>query len=255
MAFTPSELTVGGRTAARPGADPLRSYVGAALVGGAGLALAHLLLFGRPEGPGWWPTFAAYALGTGLAARALIRHYPHGALGLCNAATQVRLVLVALCLTAVFVEAPTPWLTAALATMALSLDGIDGWLARREGLVSDFGARFDMEVDSALALILAVGAFTGGAAGGIVLLLGLARYAFWGASLALPWLGAPLPPRFSRKAVCVLQIGTLVALHVPALPSAIAAPATVIVALALLWSFGKDILWLWRHEGACTRPV
>ena len=43
---------------------------------------------------------------------------------------------------------------AALATVSLSLDGVDGWLARRQGLCSDFGGSFDMEVDSVFALLL-----------------------------------------------------------------------------------------------------
>ena len=36
---------------------------------------------------------------------------------------------------------------AALVAAALSLDAVDGWLARRCGVASRFGARFDLEVD------------------------------------------------------------------------------------------------------------
>ena len=46
---------------------------------------------------------------------------------------------------------------AALAGFALALDGVDGHLARRFDQVSDFGARFDMEVDAALILVLCIG--------------------------------------------------------------------------------------------------
>jgi phosphatidylglycerophosphate synthase len=38
----------------------------------------------------------------------------------------------------------------------LALDGLDGWLARRFGLASAYGARFDMEVDGFLILVLAL---------------------------------------------------------------------------------------------------
>ena len=86
-----------------------------------------------------------------------------------------------------------PWAVFAVAALALALDGIDGWLARREGLTSGFGARFDMEVDSALALILALNAWAAGTAGAIVLLIGLPRYAFAAAALAFPWLDRPRP--------------------------------------------------------------
>ncbi|MFH7468205.1 CDP-alcohol phosphatidyltransferase family protein, partial [Pseudomonas syringae group genomosp. 7] len=77
--------------------------------------------------------------------------------------------------------------------------GVDGWLARRSGLVSRFGARFDMEVDAALALILSLHLLAGTAVGAEALVLGLARYAFVAAGLAWPWLSADLPPTDRRK--------------------------------------------------------
>ena len=43
-----------------------------------------------------------------------------------------------------------------LSIIALSLDGVDGALARRQMLESRFGAAFDMEVDSAFALVLSI---------------------------------------------------------------------------------------------------
>jgi len=62
----------------------------------------------------------------------------------------------------------------------------------------------------------------------------------------LPWLRHPLPDRLSRKAVCVLQLGTLIALQAPALPGAVALNLAVASAAALAWSFGRDVAWLWR---------
>src|SRR4051794_28317570 len=42
----------------------------------------------------------------------------------------------------------------ALTVVAVVLDGVDGRVARRTGTVSAFGARFDMEVDAFLILVL-----------------------------------------------------------------------------------------------------
>ena len=42
----------------------------------------------------------------------------------------------------------------ALAGLVLLLDGVDGWLARRGGWCSRFGARFDMETDALLVLLI-----------------------------------------------------------------------------------------------------
>lgn len=173
------------------------------------------------------------------------RGYPHAEFGPANTVTLGRMALVAVLFGAALAPpAPASWALAGLASAALALDGVDGWLARRTGLVSGFGARFDMEVDCALALVLAFLAFQSGKVGAWVLLLGLARYLFWAASLARPWLAEPLPERLSRKVVCVVQILVLIALVSPAVGAAIA-PALAAATLACVaWSFAVDIRYL-----------
>ena len=47
------------------------------------------------------------------------------------------------------------WGVTVAAIAALALDGVDGPLARASGLASAFGARYDMEIDALLALVLA----------------------------------------------------------------------------------------------------
>ncbi|THF72629.1 MAG: hypothetical protein E8G75_10490 [Sulfitobacter sp. SK025] len=61
-------------------------------------------------------------------------------------------------------------------------------------------------------------------------------------------MAAPLPDRFGRKVVCVIQIAALIALQAPVVSGGIALSVTLGAALALIWSFGRDILWLWRHQ-------
>src|SRR5580765_7282091 len=96
-------------------------------------------------------------------------------LGPGNAVTLLRSGLV-VAVTVLVLTVPTArWPIAGLATMALLLDGVDGWVARRTGTVTPLGARFDMEVDAALVLILAV--HVAGQLGiGWVLFIGAARY-------------------------------------------------------------------------------
>ena len=53
------------------------------------------------------------------------------------------------------VDSAVPALVA-LAVVALVLDAVDGWVARRTGTTSPLGARFDMEVDAFLILVLSV---------------------------------------------------------------------------------------------------
>jgi phosphatidylglycerophosphate synthase len=228
------------------GATATRKFAAAATVGVLPLGLLGSVAFGGVPQPAIVAALAVYGVGALLALRAMRRSYPFPAVGLCNLVTLTRLVLVSALVVPVLAPLDAAWTVFAIAALSLSLDGVDGWLARREGLASTFGARFDMEVDSLLALVLALNAWASGAAGALVLILGLPRYAFAAAGLVLPWLGGALPDRFSRKAVCVLQIAALIALQLPFVVPPASQVLVAVTALALLWSFGKDILWLWR---------
>ncbi|WP_370933903.1 CDP-alcohol phosphatidyltransferase family protein [Amycolatopsis sp. cg13] len=131
-----------------------------------------------------------------------------------------------------------------IAAVALALDALDGYVARRTGTVSALGARFDMEADAFLILVLSVLVAT--TVGPWVLAIGLMRYAFVGAARLWPWLRAPLRPSWARKAVAALQ-GI-------ALTAAVAGLAPVVwagIAVATLsWSFGRDVWWLYRNRAA-----
>ncbi|MEM9344417.1 MAG: CDP-alcohol phosphatidyltransferase family protein [Pseudomonadota bacterium] len=209
--------------------------------------LAALLLAGTELSLPWLPALAFGAVVT-VVLHGLGR-YPHGALGLCNTVTLFRAALVALLFGALFDPTFSAWLVFALASVAFALDGADGWLARRARLTSRFGARFDMETDALLSAVLAVWLVANGIAGPEALILGFARYAFVGAALALPALGRDLPESFRRKAVCVVQIGTLIVLLLPVTSASVAAPLAWGAVLLLLWSFAVDIRWLLRRRG------
>ncbi|MFP4305536.1 CDP-alcohol phosphatidyltransferase family protein [Rhodosalinus sp.] len=215
--------------------------------------IGALALWPEGIGPGvWLAALAAYALGSGLAVAGVRRGYPHRVLGLCNAVTHLRATLVvflAAALVAGAAAAPLGWALTGIAAAVLALDGADGWLARRRGLVSRFGARFDVETDAVFAAVLAAAALSSGKIGWPeAVVLGAARYAFQMAGLGLPWLRAPLPERLRRKAICVLQLSVLVVLLAPAADGAAARLAGVAAALAVVASFALDIRTLWRQR-------
>jgi hypothetical protein len=58
---------------------------------------------------------------------------------------------------------------------------------------------------------------------------------------------SPLPTRYSAKAVAALQGIVLVvaASEVPPHPLTVALVCTALA--LLLWSFGRDVVWLWYH--------
>lgn len=215
-----------------------------AVVAGSGVVVGVAAALVGADGEGLGLALAGYVVGAVLAVGLMRRAFPHPHLGLCNLVTLGRMALAA-ALLAPLAGAAAPWAVIVVATAAFALDGVDGWLARRQGQVSEFGARFDMEVDSALALILALNAWVAGTAGAIVLLIALPRYLFAAASTVLPWLDRPMPDRVSRKAICVLQIATLIVLQWPPV-APLAGLLILAVGAALVWSFGRDVLWLWR---------
>ncbi|HET6998747.1 MAG TPA: CDP-alcohol phosphatidyltransferase family protein [Solirubrobacterales bacterium] len=145
-----------------------------------------------------------------------------------------------------FAEPVPVALLVSLASLALVLDAVDGWIARRTDTTSALGEHMDAEVDAFLILILSV--YVAHSAGAWVLAIGAARYAFLAAGYLLPWLRAPLPPRHWRKVVCATQGIVLTIAAAQVLPSALA-EAALGVALALLAeSFGRDVRWLWSHR-------
>ena len=147
--------------------------------------------------------------------------------------------------TGLSVRASTPVMVA-LATVALVLDAVDGRVARRTSTCSALGARFDMEVDAFLILVLSV--YLVPSLGGWVLAIGAARYAFVAAGMLLPWLRGSLPPRYWRKVVAAIQGIALTAAAAQVLPHP-ATAAVLLISLALLTeSFGRDVAVLSRSR-------
>jgi phosphatidylglycerophosphate synthase len=116
----------------------------------------------------------------------------------------------------------------ALAAAALLLDLVDGQVARRTGTASALGARFDLEVDALLILLLSVDVAR--RLGPWVLLIGLARYLLFGAGLVWPWLRRPTPPRYWAKVVAATQGVALTIVAAELLPQIV---ETLVLALAL----------------------
>ncbi|MBM7069264.1 CDP-alcohol phosphatidyltransferase family protein [Actibacterium sp. 188UL27-1] len=183
--------------------------------------------------------------------RSMTERYVYDRLGPANTVTTLRMAMAALLIVPV-VEPAALNLNAltlfAVALTALALDGVDGWLARRFKMASEFGARFDMEVDALIAGLLALSVFQSGKVGALILVLGFMRYAFVVTCQVWPWLGGDLPESLRRKAVCVIQIGTLVLLLLPAVDGEVAIYLTATAVLSLIYSFAVDVTWLARRR-------
>lgn len=239
-----NKSTDSGAGLARPAASATAQFLAVGAVGAIGAAVLAWALIENLAGV--LSGLAVYALVMAVAVIGLRASYPHRVIGLCNVATIARLMLVSVLIAALIAPSAPPWPVFAVAVAAFALDGLDGWLARREGYASAFGARFDMEVDSILALTLALLAWQSGHVGAYVIILGLPRYAFWVAQFAFPWLAGELPDRFTRKVVCVVQISALILVLAPFVSAPLAGAVAGLAAVALVWSFSLDVRLLWR---------
>jgi phosphatidylglycerophosphate synthase len=131
-----------------------------------------------------------------------------------------------------------------LCIVALVLDAVDGQVARRTGTATLLGARLDGEVDAFLILLLSVAVSRD--YGRWVLAIGAARYALLLAGWLVPWLAAPLPPRYWRKVVAAVE-GIVLTVAVSGVTSRLVGMIAVAAALLLLVeSFGRDVIWLYR---------
>jgi phosphatidylglycerophosphate synthase len=174
------------------------------------------------------------------------RNHPFARFGPANQVTTARAVFVALIAGAIG-EVDDPAIAAAAAAGAIAvtaMDGVDGWVARRAGISSTFGARFDMEVDALLILVLSILAWTFGKAGAWVILSGLLRYAFVAAGWVWTWMERPLQPSRRRQTICVVQIIALIAVIEPFVTPPVSAFIAAIALVVLAGSFVVDTRWL-----------
>ena len=129
------------------------------------------------------------------------------------------------------------WWVIGLTALMGALDGLDGWLARRTGMTSEFGARFDMETDA--------GPHPGpvdprlaareGRCVGVALRSDAVRVRR--GRMAAPWLARPLQSTWRGKTVAVGQLVGLSVALAPVVPVPLSASAAALALTALAWSF------------------
>lgn len=232
--------------------------LGLAAMGALTVALAAAIALAT----GWGARYivaavALYGLIAGAVTFALSRERPRPPFRPASQITLLRAVPISLVGGLVALEAVrlTPdwgWTMTALSLAAFSLDAADGWVARRLGQATAFGARFDQELDAFFIALLAVVAWRLDQVGAWVLLIGAMYYAFMLAGYLRPALTRPLPPRRRRKVVCALQVAALLAALAPAIGPMAASWLAAGALVALSYSFGVDVLWLLgtREPGA-----
>jgi CDP-alcohol phosphatidyltransferase len=150
-----------------------------------------------------------------------------------------------------FVESVPVAILVSVAALALVLDAVDGWVARRT-VTGSLGAKLDGEVDAFLILVLSV--YVARSAGAWVLLSGAARYAFAAGEWLLPWMREKLPPRYWRKFVAAIQGIVLTVAAANVLPSVVTQVLLAGALVLLAESFGRDVWWLRIRRRSTREP-
>ena len=212
-------------------------------VGVLGAALLHLSAAYLPK------VLALFAAGAGLMLLSLPGSHHFVCMGAANHVTVGRGALVALLagLLGEHATRNTAAVAVVLASVAMVLDGVDGWLARRSGMASVFGARFDMETDALFVAVLALLVWQFGKAGSWVVLSGLMRYLFGVVVAMVPRLQRPVPATQRGKTIAVLQMIALTVALAPFCGPPISAWVAAAGLLALVLSFSLDVAWLLRQ--------
>ncbi|SDS90531.1 Phosphatidylglycerophosphate synthase [Brevibacterium siliguriense] len=161
--------------------------------------------------------------------------------------TACRLALIVVCTCQIIHSPPgLNWSAVIIGALALALDGVDGFVARRTQ-ITEAGAGFDETVDALFVLILA-----------------LALVPLWGWWTALPGLyyyvfrcitafrlrwQQRLPFSQMRKVVAAAQGILLITAGSPLAQAHewVGFGAAGLALASLTWSFGRDIIWLERH--------
>ena len=225
-----------------------------ALFGGALMAaLLGTLAAGTLGWRGATTAALCYAMMAALILAGLGRHAHPDRFGPANAITLARAAITALMFGVAgewllggmgALTAGLRWALAGAAALILVLDGLDGPAARRSGMASPFGARFDMEADALFIMALCLVIAASGAVGLWLLASASLRYVFLLACRLEPRLAAPLPPLMRRKAIYVVQAAAPIMALMPICPAGVAWMLCAAAFALVAYSFTADSLWL-----------
>ncbi|MCI0732918.1 MAG: CDP-alcohol phosphatidyltransferase family protein [Methylococcaceae bacterium] len=172
------------------------------------------------------------------------RWTPSGRFGSANAITLIRLTGVSLLLSLAGQKSGG---IGAVALLLLALDGIDGWVARRWNLSSEFGEFFDKEVDAFFLLALCLLLYEDRCVGSWVLIPGLLRYLFVS---YLKFAGTretkEQRSRLGCWSYCLMMLSLISTFFVP---EAIYVPLILVMTSVLCASFADTLRWMHRPAG------
>jgi phosphatidylglycerophosphate synthase len=168
--------------------------------------------------------------------------------GAANTVTSARVLSLAALAIAIDTRAAIGCALCSLGIFAL--DGVDGWLARRDDRASSFGAHYDMETDASFLLVLSVGLFEWHLAGAWVLFAGTLRYSYVLTLFLARRAHREAPRSRLGRYVFGLVVTAFTLAFWPA--QAISQPLTAAATSLLTYSFARSFYWSLRGTQRTT---
>ena len=130
------------------------------------------------------------------------------------------------------------------------MDWLDGYVARKLKQITDFGFLFDQEVDNIFLFILVLSITLNNSELYFLWLIPLLRYIFLLMKYVFVWMRSELYDSMRRKSICAVTTFLLIVCNLEFLSFFLIELLSIISISIIVFSFMKDILWLYRRNNA-----
>ena len=130
------------------------------------------------------------------------------------------------------------------------MDWLDGYFARKLKQITDFGFFFDQEVDNIFLFILVLSITLNNNELYFLWLIPLLRYIFLLMKYVFAWMRSDLYDSMRRKSICAVTTFLLIVCNLEFLSFFLIELLSIISISIIVFSFMKDILWLYRRNNA-----
>lgn len=134
--------------------------------------------------------------------------------------------------------------------LVLIMDWLDGYFARKFKQITDFGFLFDQEVDNIFLFILVLSITLNNSRLYYLWIIPLLRYIFLLMKCIFVWMRSELYDSIRRKSICAVTTFLLIVCNLEFLSFFLIELLSIISISIIVFSFTKDILWLYRRNNA-----
>ena len=184
-----------------------------------------------------------------------MRRYNLQNVNLANYVTYLRLVIMITLLVLILFRSDVDNMYYSLyitffSFLVFIMDWLDGYLARKLKQITDFGFFFDQEVDNIFLFILVLSITLNNSELYFLWLIPLLRYIFLLMKYIFVWMRSELYDSIRRKSICAVTTFLLIVCNLEFLSFFLIELLSIISMFIILFSFMKDILWLYRRNNA-----